>query len=165
MKTLSCFYNDNKAFEMAEDYSNKYSINYDIFMRFRTDIEVNNFFNFLNFDKNILYCVKTPCTFTLAITDNPNGEFKNGRIYYYGNIKHNGLLVTGDIAYGTKELMRIYCNCYNYILEQNTLNNGNYFICFEYNLTTYLYDYNVNFNFFNYDYKYDTSRFIKDRTL
>ena len=57
--------------------------------------------------------------------------------------------------------MKIYCNCYDYIIEQNEINNGNYFICFEYNLTTYLYDSNVNFLFFDFDYKYNTDRFIK----
>ena len=38
-------------------------------------------------DKNILYIVKPFNYFTLAITDNPEGEYKNGRRYCYGNTK------------------------------------------------------------------------------
>ena len=140
IRTLSCFYNDNKAFYLAEKYSEEEKINYDLFIRYRTDIIVDTLPNFNDYDKNILYCVKPPNFFTLTITDNPNGEFKNERRYCYGDIKYDGIYVTSDIAYGSKELMKIYCNCYNYILEKNEKNNGNYFICFEYNLTTYLHD-------------------------
>jgi hypothetical protein len=117
--------------------------------------------DFDSYDKNILYCVKPPSFYTLCITDNINGEFKNGRRYCYGNTKYNGKYITGDIAYGNKELMRVYSNCYDYILQQNIINNGNYFISFEYNLTTYLYDTGINFLFFDYNYSYDENRFIK----
>ncbi len=118
IRTLSCFYNDYKSFNLAVKYSYEESINYDIFIRYRTDIIVDSLPNFNDYDKNILYCVKPPNFFSLAITDNPKGEFKNGRNYCYGDIKYNGVYVTGDIAYGNEELMKIYCNCYNYILEK-----------------------------------------------
>ena len=161
LKTLSCFYNDNNCFKLADEFENMNSINYELFVRYRSDIISDSLPNFNNYDKNILYVVKPFNYFTLAITDNPKGEYKNERRYCYGNTKYDGKYVTGDIAYGSKELMKIYCNCYDYIIEQNEINNGNYFICFEYNLTTYLYDSNVNFLFFDFDYKYNTDRFIK----
>jgi len=158
INTLSCFYNDKMAFLESEKYSNMHSIDYDVYLRFRTDIIVNSLPDFNNFNKNILYCVKTVNNFNLAITDNPNGEYKNDRRHCYGNILHHGKYVTGDIAFGSKSQMKIYCNCYEYILEQNIKNNFNYFICFEYNLTCYLHDINVDWCFFNYDYNYHLNR-------
>lgn len=161
LKTLSCFYNDKKCYELANEFELANSLNYDLYLRFRSDIIVEYLPNFDNYDKDTLYCVKPPNFFTLAVTDNPEGEYKNGRRYCYGNIQHNGIYVTGDIAYGNKKLIKKYCNCYEYILEQNKINNGNYFICFEYNLTTYLYDININWKFFDNDYKYESNRYIK----
>jgi hypothetical protein len=42
------------------------------------------------------------------------------------------------------------------------MNNGNYFICFEYNLTTYLHDIGINWQFFDYNYIYDIYRHKKN---
>jgi hypothetical protein len=160
INTLSCFYNDKMVFLEAEKYSNDNNINYDVYLRFRSDIIADTLPNLNHFNKNILFCVVPVNFFDLAITDNPNGEYKNGRYYCYDvNRLHSGLFVTSDIAFGSKDLMKIYCNCYDYILEQNIQNNGNYFICFEYNLTCYLHDINVEWSFFDYDYKYDINRF------
>jgi hypothetical protein len=156
-RTLSCFYNDTMAMKFAKESS----IDYDIYLRFRTDIIVDSFPSFETYDKDKLYCVDPLCKFTLAITDNPDGEFKNKRRYCYGNTAYNGVYVTGDIAYGNKELMDKYCNCYEHILEQNAKNNGNYFICFEYCLTTYLYDICINWQMFKYNYMYCENRFNK----
>lgn len=161
IKTLSYFYNDNIAFNMAVDYSIENNFQYDLCLRFRSDIIVSDFPDLSEYDPKILYCVKPVNFFTLAITDNPNGEYKNNREHNYGNVKHHGKFVTSDIAYGNIKLMNIYCNCYNYIIEQHFINNENYFICFEYNLTTYLEDSCVNYKFFDYDYKYASDRFIK----
>lgn len=156
-RTLSCFYNDMMAMKFAKESL----IDYDIYLRFRTDIIVDSFPSFETYKKDKLYCVDPLCKFTLAITDNPYGEFKNGRRYCYGNTAYNGVYVTGDIAYGSKELMDKYCNCYDYILEQNAKNYGNYFICFEYCLTTYLYDIGINWEMFEYNYIYCENRFNK----
>jgi len=162
--TLSCYYNDKMAFLEAEKYSNEHNIDYEVYVRFRSDIIVENFPCFNNFNKNILYCVIPPSFFQLSVSDNPDGEYKNGRYYYYGNKeKHLGRFVTSDLAYGSKDLMRIYCKCYDYIIEQNIKNNGNYFICGEYNITCYLHDVNVDWCFFQLPYQYDTDRFIAQK--
>lgn len=158
INTLSCFFNDKNAFSHAEHYADQNNIEYDVYLRFRTDIIVDSLPEFNGYDTTILYCVMPVSIFTLAITDNPDGEYKNGRRHCYGNTLHHGKYVTGDIAFGSRNLMKLYCGCYDYILEQNIKNNGNYFICFEYNLTCYLCDINANWVFFIYSYSYDDNR-------
>ena len=158
-RTLSCLYNDKRAFVMMKEYINNHNINYDYIIRFRGDIIADKIPEFNNFDKNILYCVIPYNDFTLAITANPNGEFKNGREHCYGNIKFNGLQCTNDIAIGNLSNMELYCNCYDYVLSKNIEYNGNYFICFEYSITTYLYENNINFEYFKYNYNYCNNRF------
>ena len=160
-RTLSMLYNDNKCFNMAIDYKNKHNIQYDIYLRTRSDIICKDF-PFSKYSlksiNDYLYCVNPICKFTLAITNNPDGEFINGRHHCYGDVKHHGKYVTGDIAFGNEYNMMKYCNCYEYVLQKNEEYKGNYFICFEYSITTYLEDININWVFFDFDYAYIHNR-------
>jgi hypothetical protein len=107
---------------------------------------------------SVLFSVNPFFKFRLAITSNPNNEMINGRLHCYGDMKHNGKYVTNDIAYGNRKNMKIYCSCYDYIFEKNEENKGNYFICFEYSITTYLEDIGVKWKFFDYNYMYMEDR-------
>lgn len=166
-RTLSCFYNDTCCFKMATNYADYHNFEYNIYLRFRSDIIVDDFpyFDISKVNQNILFSVIPFCKFTMPITDNPNGEYKyydewkGDRYHYYGDTKHNGKYVTGDIAYGNRNTMSLYCCCYDYILKKNIENNGNYFICFECSLTTFLEDSEITWEFFEYDYKYVVNRF------
>ena len=161
--TLSCLYNDKYCFKMATEYADKNEFEYDLYLRFRSDIIVDKLPDFNNEEINsVLFCVNPFFKFKLAITSNPNNESINGRFHCYGDMKHNGKYVTNDIAYGNRKNMKIYCSCYDYIFEKNEENKGNYFICFEYSITTYLEDIGVKWNFFDYNYIYMEDRSIEE---
>jgi hypothetical protein len=159
-RTLSCVYNDKQCFYMAKQYSETNNFEYDIYLRFRSDIICDSFPNFDidGINNNILFSVIPVNYFPLTITDNPNGQIINGGYHYYGDMKHNRKYVTNDIAYGNKKTMEIYCSCYDYVMNKNEFHKGNYFICFEYTITTYLEDIGVNWHFFNYKYNYISDR-------
>ena len=161
-RTLSSIYNDNQCFNMAKQYADTYNFEYDIYLRFRSDIICDSLpdFDIDGINNNILFSVIPVNYFQLTPTDNPNGEINsNGGYHYYGDMKHNRKYVTGDIAYGNRDTMEIYCSCYDYVIEKNNYHKGNYFICFEYTTTTYLEDSGVNWHFFNYKYDYLQNRY------
>jgi hypothetical protein len=163
--TLSMLYNDQKCFSMVEKYSEENNIQYDIYVRTRSDIIHTSFpfvDYFCNLDKNILYCINPLNKFTLAITDNPNDEYRNGRFHVYGNTQYNGKFVTNDISFGNKDNMNIFCNAYNYYLEMNKKENGNIFIIYENAVTVYLLDIGVNWSFFEFDYQYELNRDVPE---
>ena len=155
-RSLSCFYNDKYCFNMATKYADDNNFEYDIYLRFRSDIIVDDLpiFDIPKMNEDVLFSVIPFSQFTLAITENINGEWKNNRYHAYGDIKHHGKNVTGDIAYGNRKTMSVYCSCYDYILKKNDENKGNYFICFEYSVTTFLEDSEIKWNFFPYNYIY-----------
>jgi hypothetical protein len=159
-RTLSCIYNDKLCFNMAKQYADTNNFEYDIYLRFRSDIICNNFpdFDIDGINNNILFSVIPVNYFHLAVTDNINGEVINGGYHCYGDMKHNRKYVTNDIAYGNRQTMEIYCSCYDYVIDKNNYHKGNYFICFEYTITTYLEDIGVNWHFFNYKYDYIQNR-------
>ena len=145
---------------MATKFADDNHFSYDVYLRFRSDIYVDNFPDFYTYDidNSILFSVVPFCKFQLAITNNPNGEVINDRYHCYGDIKHNGKNVTSDIAFGNRSVMSIYCSCYDYILKKNEEYNGNYFICFEFSTTTFLEDSGIEWHFFDYEYVYVDNR-------
>lgn len=112
---LSMYYNDGVAFEMATKWCDEHYFEYDIYLRFRSDlIGVEEFPKMLLDYK--LHCVVPKANFKLRVTDRKEeGELKNGEYHCYGPMILDGLNVTSDIAYGPREFMKIYCNTYNYI--------------------------------------------------
>ena len=159
-RTLSCVYNDTICFNMATKYADDNKFEYDVYIRTRSDIIVNDLPNFDidNIKNNVLFAVIPFSKFTMAITNNPRGEMINGRHHCYGDIKHHGKWVTNDIAYGNRNTMSTYCSCYDYVLQENEKNKGNYFICFENTITIFLEESGINWKFFDYKYIYDTMR-------
>ena len=158
--TLSCLYNDKYSFNMATKFADDNNFSYDVYLRFRSDIIATNFpdFHTYDIDSNIIFSVVPFCKFVLLITDNPDGEVKDGTYYRYGDIKHNGKKVTGDIAFGNRIAISTYCSCYDYVLKKNEENNGIYVIWFEFSTTTFLEDSDNEWRFFDYDYVYVDNR-------
>jgi hypothetical protein len=156
---LSLFYNDNVAFNMACEYADKNNFEYDCYMRFRADIHVPlKEFPKITISKDKLFCLRL--SYKLCVTDAcENGLFIDGKYHWFGCSKLNGLPSTGDIAYGSRSAMSIYCNTYDYSLQKDKESNE----CFigEYILTSNIYFNCKSFEFFDYEYYYDPYRSSK----
>ena len=159
-RSLSCFFNDTYCFYMATKYADDNNFEYDIYLRFRSDIITDDFpdFDIAKVNENILFSVTPVALITLAITENPDGEIINGRYHGYGDIKHHGKHGTCDIAYGNKYTMSVYCSCYDYILKQNIVNKGNYYICFDHTMLVFLEESDIQWEYFQHHYVYVDQR-------
>lgn len=142
---LSMYYNDNLAFNMALEYSNKNNFEYDIFMRFRADLFNTDLPDLNNFDKNndILYSINPQCYFT------------GFGIYNVG-------IISSDWVWGNKNVMSVYCNTYNYVLDKCRILNGNYIVHYESNHTDNIYENKVKIEYVNIRYNIDKHRKVFD---
>jgi len=52
------------------------------------------------------------CQFTFTITNNPDGEFINGRFHCYGGGRHYGKFVTCDTVFGNEYSITNICRGY-----------------------------------------------------
>jgi len=158
---LSCYYNNMIVLRMATLYADTNNFEYDIYLRFRSDIEADTLPIFDDrYKKGMLFCGRPPVDrFKLAVTDDPTLEFKDGREYCMGDIKNLDAEITADIAYGNRNAMLIYCSSYDYILRENQKYKGNYLIWFENCITMCINDSNYPFELFEYEYKYTDNRF------
>lgn len=157
VNALSCFYNDENAFRMACDYSDKNNIPYDIYIRTRSDIDIesNDFPEFDQRARNgILFGVRPPW--------NPRIWFQNtdptSQSGCYGNPNHNDKFATADVAYGNRDAMSVYSSTYKHILKKIKEENGNYMIWFEPSLTVHLEESGYPWEFFDYTYMYTPNR-------
>jgi hypothetical protein len=117
---LACYYNDFKNFQLIENYSLEYGIEFDIVCKFRSEIIIKNNFTFIIDDKDDLIIRHKP------VWDG----------YYWGHdYKHTIPMFVGDTAYGNLKSMKLYCSTYNWILEKDLLFNGYYMQGFEVFLT------------------------------
>jgi hypothetical protein len=139
--SMSCYFNDNHSYNMATNYADENNINYDIYIRFRSDI-ISDKLPELKIRGDTLFCVTPVANFNLVHDTNP---------------KYFNKPVTGDIAYGSRNAMKIYCNTYDYVIEKNKYNND-LFISFECCLTMNILDNCENFEFFKYSYYLDPLR-------
>ena len=123
---MSCFYNDMKAFELIEKYEIENSMCFDVYCKLRADM---NFFDLNSFNFEI--CKKDEKKLYTSILADPI------RFYGYHNVPLN---ISDAFAYGNKEIMKIYCNTYNFGIEMNAKYNGNFRINYEPLLTESILD-------------------------
>lgn len=128
---MSSFYNDMKAFELIEKYELTNNMNFRLYCKLRPDMIFYQLpqFRFVLPDPNDkkLYSCVPECP-----------------IWIYG-WQNTPICVCDAFAYGNKNVMKIYCNTYNFGIEMNNKLNGNYRINYEPLLTenildTYLID-------------------------
>jgi hypothetical protein len=137
---MSMYWNDRKAFQMACEYAEKHSFEYDVFMRFRADLfntslpEIKS----MNHDELNLFTVKHFC------------EFKTFAM-------HSRDPVSSDWVWGNKKTMSIYCNTYDFVLQ--TLEKiPNYLIHFESNHTDCMIENKIKLTTVNITYNTDSQR-------
>lgn len=114
---LSMFYNDLKCFEMIEKYQQDNNIEFDIICKIRPDMIFNNLSNI-----NLLHNDKNSLIINSCIPSCP--------IYWFGN-KNTPMLICDAFAYGNFKSMKIYCDTYNWIIEQDKFLLGTYDSTFE----------------------------------
>ena len=144
---LSMYYNDANAFKMACDYSAQNGFEYDLFMRFRSDIFNVNIPKLSPIDPStlVLHSILPFC-----IT-NTFGKYKNRA-------------VSSDWVWGNKKTMAVYCNTYEYVLQENRKMNGRYLFHFESNHTDNMIDNSVKIEYHSIHYNTDANRKLFDNT-
>jgi hypothetical protein len=144
---LSMYYNDNLSFNLACNYADANGFEYDIYMKYRSDIINNNLL--INVTENNyiqLNCVIPICNFT------SNGLFKKP-------------IVSDAFAWGNRKTMNIYCNTYDYVLKKIKEYNGNYYVAYECSLTDNIYENNVPITYYNIPYSLDKNRRMFDDVI
>ncbi len=137
------FFNDNNAFNMAEQYSKNNNINYDYYMKFRSDIINTTMPKIELHNNNILYSIVPSCNFI------SHGIFKTN-------------IVSDAWVWGNYETMKKYCNTYYFVLDMLNKYNGNYYIAFEDCVTDNVYSNNIPIIYVNHSYRLDKNRRIFD---
>ena len=147
--TLSMYNNDMITYNEACKYADKNGFEYDIYLKFRSDIIANNIpENIIRpiADKTHLYIHIPECNFiSLGIYKNP--------------------IVSDIYAWGNRQTMAIYCNTYNYVINKIKLYNGNYIVHGESSLTDNIYENNVEHSFHYYGYTLDKYRRMFDNLV
>lgn len=146
---LSMYYNDMVAYNEACKYADKNGFEYDIYLKFRSDIIANNI------PENIIRPV-------------------NNKIHLYShspqcNFTSNGLykkpIICDIYAWGNRQTMSIYCNTYNYVINKIKLYKGIYYVAGECSLTDNIYENNVEHSFHYYGYALDKYRRMFDNNI
>jgi hypothetical protein len=147
--TLSMYNNDMITYNEACKYADKNGFEYDIYLKFRSDIIANNIpENIIRpiADKTHLYIHIPECNFiSLGIYKNP--------------------IVSDIYAWGNRQTMAIYCNTYNYVINKIKLYNGNYIVHGESSLTDNICENNVEHSFHYYGYTLDKYRRMFDNIV
>lgn len=124
---MSMFFNDFNAFNLAYKYSKNNNIEYDIYMKYRGDIINNKMYDLSKFNKEILYTI-------------PYMDFITQGI-------HKKKCVGATWDWGSYDVMKLYFETYNYILDKLKELNGNYRIAYECCLTDNCYDKNLKIEY------------------
>lgn len=142
---LSMYYNDNNSFNMACNYSKHNNFEYDVFMKYRSDIINTKYplFSIVNNNEYKLHCVTPLCNFP------SNGLIRKP-------------IVSDAFAWGNKKIMEIYCNTYQYVLHKIKKYNGKYFVAFECSLSDNIYENNIPVSYYNIPYSHDKNRRMYD---
>jgi hypothetical protein len=143
---LSMYYNAKNAFNMATEYADKNGFEYDTYMQFRSDIMNFSFPENIDIDSKYLHSAIPLCNFT------------SGGIY-------KKPIVCDAIAYGIREIMKIYCNTYDFVIKNTLIYSGKYYIAFECSLTDNIYDNNIPIKYHSIPYSLDKNRRIFDDIL
>jgi hypothetical protein len=154
LNVLSMFYNDKKAFNMATAYADENKFEYDAYVKYRSDIMVNDFPEIIKSDEYKIYSAVPSCDFKAPIVSREDNRYME-----------LVPIVCDAVAYGNRKSMEAYCDTYNYVLEINNLwrnVSNDYILNFEPCLTQNVYDKKVPVERFNYPYKLDGNRRIFD---
>jgi len=139
LNILSMWFNYKNAFEMACKYENQNNIKYDFFMSFRSDIIIDKIPLFERVEDKILYSINQPCQFIS-----------------FG--KHQAPIISPDWVFAKKDIMKIYLETYNFIIEQSKIDN-NYICHYESNVTDNCIEKNLNIvRIDNINYSVDANR-------
>ncbi len=141
---FSMYYNDKNAFNMACNYEEQNNIKYDLFMKFRSDIcntRIPDDLCLVPEDDLKIFSVVPLCNMTALA-------------------KHHVPIVSDAWVWTNKKTMQIYCNTYNYVLEQLSILDGKYLVHYESGPTDNLYDNNVQIQYVNIHYNLDRNRRI-----
>jgi hypothetical protein len=143
---LSMYYNDMITFNVACNYADDNNFEYDLYLKFRSDIIADNIpENIIKPDNNKIHLYNHV----------PLCNFISGGIY-------NQPIICDAYAWGNRETMKIYCNTYNYVINKINLYNGEYYVAFECSLTDNIYENNVGHSYYNYGYRLDKNRRLFD---
>jgi len=148
--TMSMFFNDMTAFNMATQYADDNNFEYDAYMKYRSDIIVDNFPDIIKTDEIKIFSSKKDMT--EALIDRKNKTFI-----------HHVPIICDAVAYGNRKTMSVYCNTYNFVLEVNNEWDGNYPINFEQCVTHQIYDKEISIDRFEYFYMLDRNRRLFDK--
>ncbi len=140
---LSMYYNDNLAFKTACEYADKNNFEYDYYMKFRSDIANFIIPDNLPISETDLQCVVPNCAF-----------ISNGL--------YNMPIVCDMIAWGNRKVMSIYCNTYQYVLNNIRKYDGKYFVAGECSLTDCICENNLPYVFYKIHYNLDANRRMFD---
>ena len=152
---LSMLYNDNNAYNMAVEYSNKYSIKYDVVMKFRSDIMELTIPKELPFTNNIhLYSIVPVCFFKVLTFQ--------GTGINTPTTEPTTWIISDAWAWGSMETMKIYCNAYDFALKTYIERGGHYNINFEPCITDNILFNKIPYSYHKCEYHLDRNRRIFD---
>jgi len=147
----SMWWNWQNAFNMATNYADSNNFEYDCYMVFRSDIVgIEKIPDNLPTDDNTLYYPIPPCMFAI----------EPGK-----NIKCTGNIVNDQWAWGSRKIMTVYCNTYDFIINQYKKFKGHYYVSSEVCLTHNIRSNNINEKFFTkrqINYGLDLNRKVFD---
>ena len=139
LNILSMWFNYKNAFEMACNYEIRHGFEYDFFMTFRSDIIIDKIPLFERVEKNVLCSINQPCQFiSFGI--------------------HQVPIISPEWVFAKKDLMKLYLETYNFIIEQSKIDN-NYICHYESNVTDNCIEKNINvLKIDNINYSVDVNR-------
>jgi len=145
MNVLSMYANDKIAFNYATTYADENNFEYDCYMKYRTDMILDNVFEEIPIGDNVLYTADPVC-------------------YFQTHGIHKVTDITDDNwIWGTRGMMQKWSGVYDYILEMNIKYNGEYYIAYEDSITDYIIDKEIPYTTFHYKYGLDRNRRIFDK--
>tara|TARA_R100001079_G_scaffold57997_1_gene29653 strand:+ start:273 stop:974 length:702 start_codon:yes stop_codon:yes gene_type:complete len=144
---MSMFYNDGNGFNMAIDYADKNSFEYDVYMKCRPDMIVDSLPKVTITDQYKIFSVIPWCNHeSPVVTRDPVG---------YGDMVP---WVSDVLVYGNKKSMRAYTDSYNFAMEMLELFEGRYGCDFEPTVTQNVYDKSLEVEYFSNPYTLDPTR-------
>ena len=149
--TMSMFFNDMNAFQMATKYADENGFEYDAYLKYRSDLIADDMPDIQKTVERKVFSVVPSCDFTEPLV---NRETKT--------LGPEVPIVSDAVAYGNRDTMADYCDTYNFVLEINSDWDGDFPINFEQCVTEQVYDKGLPIERFNYPYKLDGNRRIFD---
>lgn len=141
---MSMFFNDGNAFRMIENYCKENDKRYDVIMKLRADMFDYSWPDLSKVTNDrLLYSITPQCMFK------SHGLFQEE-------------IVSDASVWGNMEVMKIYCDTYNFVLKMLEETKGDYYINFEDCVTDNVYSHNLPFVYENIHYKLDGNRRIFD---